>query len=328
MTLLVVMALIGALAPSALPKKCGGEDFEVVPPSTDHLCAEWAANREDLEDPINIHCNIEKGTFAEPNATAGDQIKVVTWNIERGHYVDDLIDLFVNDQRINDTDIYLLSEVDRYCDRTGDRNIAFEIADALGYDYAYGVEFVEINSGRGEHGQAIISRFPITQVDQQRLTDFEDWQGRLGGRMALYGTVKIGDTDLNLLSIHTMSEPFPYIEGRKTQFQEILDFADERPGPTLIGGDFNVVLEYLIGSDPTVNLIRDNGYDDNLRDESHDLTWTAMTEFGDEGEIRTRLDYIFFRDIPLIDGAVYYDDEFVGLSDHWGQYGRFDVSGF
>ena len=70
-----------------------------------------------------------------------------------------------------------------------------ELARALRMDYVYGVEFVELLQDRGEHGNAVLSRFPIMDARVERLTDFEKWyeeenQLRLGGRMVIRADVQ------------------------------------------------------------------------------------------------------------------------------------------
>jgi endonuclease/exonuclease/phosphatase family metal-dependent hydrolase len=106
---------------------------------------------------------------------------------------------------LREADLVILNEVDWGLKRTGYRNVAAELAAALGMNYAYGVEFVEVdplslgieNFGemdaeeraawveqtrvdtaryRGLHGTAILSRFPLENV---RVVPFEnqphDW---------------------------------------------------------------------------------------------------------------------------------------------------------
>ncbi|MGH9902478.1 MAG: endonuclease/exonuclease/phosphatase family protein, partial [Pyrinomonadaceae bacterium] len=108
-------------------------------------------------------------------------------------------------ERLKQADIVVLNEVDWGLKRTGYRNVAHELAGAAGMNYAYGVEFVEVDpltlgtetlDGEtaadkaeivqniavdkrrtlGLHGTAILSRFPLKNV---RLVRFahqgHDW---------------------------------------------------------------------------------------------------------------------------------------------------------
>ncbi len=161
----------------------------------------------------------------------GKSLRIVQWNIERGIEFDAvraaftkpatfarLIDPTANPrgskQRntilhqvglMKDADVIVLNEVDWGMKRTDYRNVAAELATALGMNYAYGVEFVEVDPialgiekfeeledkdrqelvteitvnpdrYRGLHGSAILSRFPLQNV---RLQPFDnqphDW---------------------------------------------------------------------------------------------------------------------------------------------------------
>ena len=156
----------------------------------------------------------------KPNSQSmGRFIRVATWNIERGLEFDAVRAAFTHDQKffrridqsgqsskgsqlanvlsqsqdLRQADIVVLNEVDWGLKRTGYRNVAKELADAMGMNYAYGVEFVEVDpltlgtetlEGEtaadkselvknmavdksrtlGLHGTAILSRFPLRDV--------------------------------------------------------------------------------------------------------------------------------------------------------------------
>ena len=157
-------------------------------------------------------------------------IRVATWNIERGLEFEALKAALMNDQRffrrlpavargsrfnlneildqaakLSRADVIVLNEVDWGLKRTDYRNITRELAAALQMNYAFGVEFVEVDpltlgieTFEGEssadkeemvqnlavdktrtlglHGTAILSRFPLRNV---RLVPFvnqgHDW---------------------------------------------------------------------------------------------------------------------------------------------------------
>lgn len=160
----------------------------------------------------------------------GPVVRVASWNIERGvNY--DLIKLAFSDpdkfkqtalqyrsldgtkqakleqqlRTLRDADIILLNEVDFGMKRTDYRDVAKDLAHALGMNYAFGVEFIEVdrleNLGLdnaqledpvlneqlredlmpdrqrylGLHGSAILSRYPITNARILRLPVCHDW---------------------------------------------------------------------------------------------------------------------------------------------------------
>jgi len=308
-----------------------GDDDTVVDDdtvTTDYespLCEEWQANPEDLDDPVNLHCLIELGQFAPAPGPAPATIRVVSWNIERGHSLDDYIDQFQNDTTLSEADILLLQEVDRYCPRTDDRHVVRELAEALSMDYVYAVEFVEIAQDRGEHGNAVLSRFPILSTAQRRLTDFEKWyldegQPRLGGRIVIRADVQIGEQLVQLASAHLTSGVLLYFQAHQTQTQETLDFLADYSGPTIWGGDLNTGVYWVLRYEPSIKLIKDSGYADALAEQTHDQSWTYPP---DPPIPAMRLDWIFYRDLDGEGGRVLYEEPLNGLSDHLGIYSDF-----
>jgi endonuclease/exonuclease/phosphatase family metal-dependent hydrolase len=111
-------------------------------------------------------------------------------------------------RKLQDTDIVILNEVDLGMKRTEYRDVARDLAAGLQMNYAYGVEFVEVDRlldlgleevdapdksvedrlredlkidrgrYRGLHGNAILSRYPIRRARILRLPDCYDWYGQ------------------------------------------------------------------------------------------------------------------------------------------------------
>lgn len=181
----------------------------------------------------------------------GRFLRIVQWNIERGLEYDVMRTAFTNPKSfrrfidskaradgsegrntilqqvmsLQQADVIVLNEVDWGMKRSNYRNVAADLASALGMNYAYGVEFVEVdpialgiekfeelsekdrreltaeitvkpNRYRGLHGSAILSRFPLQNV---RVQPFEhqphDWyKEELDGAKALeQGKRKAGE---------------------------------------------------------------------------------------------------------------------------------------
>jgi endonuclease/exonuclease/phosphatase family metal-dependent hydrolase len=159
----------------------------------------------------------------------GPVVRAVSWNIERGVNFD-LIRLAFSDpegfrraaehrgaswhertegqlRTLQDADIILLNEVDLGTKRTDYRDNARDLARALGMNYAFGVEFIEVDRLEdlgleevqledadlarkmreelkpdpsrylGLHGNAILSRYPIRNARVVRLPICHDWYG-------------------------------------------------------------------------------------------------------------------------------------------------------
>jgi endonuclease/exonuclease/phosphatase family metal-dependent hydrolase len=160
----------------------------------------------------------------------GPVLRVASWNIERGLNFD-MIKLALSDpdgfqqaarqrggldpakqaqierqlQTLRDADIILLNEADLGMKRTEYRDVTKELAHALGMNYVFGIEFVEVdrlddlgldkaqledpalteqmreeltpdpNRYLGLHGSAILSRYPIQNARIFRLPVCYDW---------------------------------------------------------------------------------------------------------------------------------------------------------
>lgn len=108
---------------------------------------------------------------------------------------------------LREADVVVLNEVDLGMRRTGYRDVARELAQALHMNYAYGVEFVEVDKlvmgqeqyeledaglraklkdalevdplrYKGLQGSAILSRYPIRSARIHRLIQCYDWYGK------------------------------------------------------------------------------------------------------------------------------------------------------
>ena len=175
--------------------------------------------------------NNSVGTRAIKSTTSdGDFLRVATWNIERGLEFDAIKAALTNDQRffrrlrpamrpsrfdlhrvleqaaeLSRADIVVLNEVDWGLKRTNYRNVVRELAAAMQMNYAFGVEFVEVDpltlgtetlEGEtsadkakmvenlavdksrtlGLHGTAILSRFPLRNTRMIRFVNQgHDW---------------------------------------------------------------------------------------------------------------------------------------------------------
>lgn len=175
--------------------------------------------------------------------TGREPLKVVTWNIERGSEYDQILAVL----RTLDADVLLLQEVDRFCGRTGYRDIARDLAVALDLNWVAAGEFQEIGEARDGraalHGQAILSKFPIEKAGVLRFAAQARWrwsinpvQPRRGGRIAL--EARTG----GLLVYNTHIESGGRHSVKQRQIAEILTHqarAAAQGTPVVIGGDFN-----------------------------------------------------------------------------------------
>lgn len=203
-----------------------------------------------LERKLFINCDIESGSFQRETPPVQKHVRVLAYNILRGFEAEKQLDAILHNPQIPRPDILLVSELDRGCPRTQGRNVARDYARRLGMHYVYGVEFIEL-AGECEHGNAILSRYPLENARVIRFQHNADTfivgegkraeeEPRLGGRMAIYAEAVIGERRLHLYSTHLESSYYDY-QYRIDQAAEIANDARNKPYNTVIGGDFNTI---------------------------------------------------------------------------------------
>jgi endonuclease/exonuclease/phosphatase family metal-dependent hydrolase len=182
----------------------------------------------------------------------GRVLRAVAWNIQRGARLDDLRRAVVAPSFAG-TDLLLLSEVDLGLGRSGNRNVARELAEALGMNYAFGVSYLALTDDFGDDsggrentlalsGAAILSRYPIGRIENIDLPEIRDKfhsaEKRLGKKRALLAEIVLPDGPLAVAACHLDSNASP--AQRAQQLGGVLDSID-RSGVAraLVGGDFN-----------------------------------------------------------------------------------------
>ncbi|MBI3264305.1 MAG: endonuclease/exonuclease/phosphatase family protein [Acidobacteria bacterium] len=236
------------------------------------------------------------------------ELRVVTWNIERGVQFDRILTTLQG----LDADIVLLQEVDMFCPRSGWRDVARDLADALGMNWQCAGEFQEIGESRGGvpalTGQAVLSRYSIEEPGvipfkaqaspfRWRLNPF---QPRRGGRIAF----RVRTAGIVVYNVHLESGGNEKL--RRKQLDEVLaDQARNVPDatPVIVAGDFN-----------NEDVIRSSMFSP--------LSGAAFADalFGDHVHRRTSIrhshpiDWIFVRNLQPLGGQVAEVDH---ASDHY-----------
>ncbi len=199
------------------------------------------------------------GVIGEPARVArrsnGHEIKIVTWNIERGAEYESVLSVL----RTLDADILLLQEVDRHCRRTAYRDVARDLAAALEMNWVAAGEFQELGEAGADRaaltGQAILSKLPIEDAEALRFAsqDRLRWainpvQPRRGGRIALRARTA------GILLYNTHIESGENMPLKRRQMTEIVSDQSRHAvadAPVVVAGDFNggrSVLWSLVGA--------------------------------------------------------------------------------
>lgn len=186
--------------------------------------------------------------------TPPETITVAAWNLERCKCVEQSAELIQH----HGVDVVLATELDWGMARSSQRHTTRELAELLGFGYVFGVEFVELGTGDsyetehfsdvpnevGIHGNAILSRFPLSDASLIPIEEEGGWyvrspkndgQLRLGGRMAM--AAKLGS--VTFVAVHYESESNAH--GRARQTECLLSSVGKTygSGATVLGGDLN-----------------------------------------------------------------------------------------
>ena len=225
---------------------------------------------------VNSMKYIETGSFQTASGAAAfpDVFHLVSWNVNRGQYLNEIIDFLASAR----ADVILLQETDVNARRTNCRNIAQEIARALRMSYVFGCEFEELGQdccgATAYHGQATLSRLPLSNSRLLRfrtqsgfwyprwfIPKWRPFQRRLGGRMALVCQIELGERKLVLYNVHLESRGNNTL--RFGQFCELCNdvhqFASDMP--VILAGDFN----FDLCKEPAVAVLRDLQFENPFR---------------------------------------------------------------
>lgn len=198
-------------------------------------------------DPVHVPIQIESDWFSDRHpSTVPTTLKVVTWNVEWGRHSMRVADQLATDPSLADADVLVLTEVARHDpeSRPAGINQARYLAQVLKMDYVIAPEWdrrLEVQGG-GEHGTAILSKYPIGNLTHLRHTPLYDHYGklgRIGGRHTLGADLLVAGQRIRLYAVHLGTRDLG--PGRVKQMAEVLADANQpgRPALQILAGDFN-----------------------------------------------------------------------------------------
>jgi endonuclease/exonuclease/phosphatase family metal-dependent hydrolase len=191
---------------------------------------------------------VERADHAEAR-DHGRPLRIVAWNIQRGRCFPGLRKALLHDPVLRQADVLLLGEVDNGLARSGNRNVARELAEALSMSYAFGVSYLTLEDDFGENperrestlalaGCAVLSRVPIGAVENVDLPELRDKfsasEKRLGKKRALLCTLELSDGPLVVAACHLDSNASP--AQRAQQLEVLLGRLEATGAPRQLGG--------------------------------------------------------------------------------------------
>ena len=194
---------------------------------------------------------VERGDQRPSPAAPGKPVRLCAWNIQRGARLDAIRGALATDPILAGADVLLLTEVDCGLGRSGNRNVARELAEALDMSYAFGPSYLTLADDWGENregrpnttalaGTAILARGAIRRTENLELPELRDKfsssERRLGKKRALLAELALSSGPLVVAACHLDSNASP--RQRARQLAAVLDGL-EGPTPAILGGDFN-----------------------------------------------------------------------------------------
>ena len=194
----------------------------------------WASISDDaqgknLTDQLpNLNAVEVDNTIAPHEECSGTRLRVIEYNAERGRWWKEAADV------MKDYDVIILNEMDIGMARSDQQHTTRLMAQYLGMNYAWGLEFVELTVGdsndrkaakegekniHGLHGNAFLTKCKITDPvifrdnvgpyfsNSANGVNGKGLEKRLGGRMAMLGRINFGGEPLVVGSVHKW--PFP-----------------------------------------------------------------------------------------------------------------------
>lgn len=169
----------------------------------------------------------------EVNAQRRDPItlRILTYNIYHGETTDGRVDMDLFASIINEVkpDLVALQEVDKNAQRTGVIDITEELSKRTGLKGHF-VKHRDFQGG--EYGNAILSRFPVTDIDV-----IEGYKSGPNGITIPCAKVRLArKTEIVFTCAHLSTK----LEDRKAQARQLMDYysSHDHP-PMIITGDLN-----------------------------------------------------------------------------------------
>ena len=177
---------------------------------------------------------------------ASETVRAAVFNVEHGLRIREIAGFLEACPALRDADILFGNEFDDGTERSGNIDASQALAERLGFQYAYALEFIELvnpNDRKGYEGNTLFSRWPIVRAESLYLPEGYNWyfdeQKRIGERVAVFCELDVAGTHLGAVSVHLENRTSP--EARARQTEAILAHAARMFGdlPVLIGGDLN-----------------------------------------------------------------------------------------
>jgi endonuclease/exonuclease/phosphatase family metal-dependent hydrolase len=264
-------------------------------------------------DIAQIDGMLAPGVGATPSVRAlpahGSTLRVMTYNILEGGIEPSLLAQAIKDNpELSKADVIFLQEVKAFPEE-GEMRTA-RLAAALGMGWTYVPARPEKETGT--FGNAILSRYPITNIEKMDLPLVT----RKRQRIAVAADLQIGDLTLRVVNTHL--DTTLNIPGRIRQLRPAVI---DQPDAVLVAGDFNTSpyawedgLVPLVSTSPVVDTDQAEVFDRYMESLGFVNPTAAVGPTAAKYGVEGRLDAIYTRGLAVTGGNVDYS---VDVSDHW-----------
>ena len=169
--------------------------------------------------------------YANPDdhGAAPRSVAVVSLNTAKVTDADRIVRDIQSAPRLRSADVFLLQEV-------ANEDTKASVADQMAHKLGYFVAFSPAAPGVFDQGLAIVSRYPILDVEIKRLKEC-NLRFRSRQRFALAANLRTPWGDVRVWNAHLDTRINS--EERADQLAPVIEDAAKHTGPRLIGGDFN-----------------------------------------------------------------------------------------
>jgi endonuclease/exonuclease/phosphatase family metal-dependent hydrolase len=183
------------------------------------------------------------------------RVRAVSWNLEHGNQYEAIERALTGNAQLSGADVLILVETDLGMARAHNRDVAADLAAALGFHAVWAPLFLETGVGRHDDalsaagrsnqealfGMAILSRWPIGDIRIVPLPSPERYQfdvERMYGRfIALVAEIRRPGAPFVTVAVHL--EVHRTRRHREIQMRTVLEALRGETRPIILGGDFN-----------------------------------------------------------------------------------------
>lgn len=177
--------------------------------------------------------------------------RIAAWNLAKGIQYDGILDVLQTHSDLCLSDVLLCPEIDLGMARSSNRNVACDLAKALGWNYAFSPAYLnlchshcldnhfEVDNLLGLQGNAIFSKYPMGNLRIIPLLPAEDkmrgQEKKLGCQKAVVADILFPYQTVTVVCVHL--DDHSSQRQRAGQMKTILTALERNPYPVVMGGD-------------------------------------------------------------------------------------------